>query len=671
MRWRWFFGSLEAMEIYRFGLFELDVEGNELRRSGRRLPLQVQPFALLVLLLRRAGDVVHRDEIRQTLWPPDVHVEFDNSLNAAVSRLRDLLGDAAANPRFIATVPRRGYRFIAPVEVSGAPADQQVPEPSAGAESSRPSKPPWLLGVLGLSAALAVLVWIAMAASRGDPRGEVGRSLSNGEEKATAASPPMRLAVLPITTFGSAADQDHIGDGLTEELIGRLGTLKPQRLAVIARTSVMPYKGEKVGVSEIGSALAVDYLLEGSLRRQDDLVLVTVRLIRVVDQTQLWQRQFERRLIDFFSLQRQISEEVAASLALELLDAPTSPTHATTDPQAYELVLKGQYLLAQRTFEGLQQGLAAFEEAVRRDPQYIAAHLGVAQAWILLGVFDAVLPQQAKVQASAAVDEILRLDANHYGGLLGRAYLRFVFERRWQEAEADFLEVLRLAPNFSEAHQAYAEFLLSQGRFDESQAALSRALELDPLSRVLRAEQCWHAFYARRFDAAIARCRQALEMDRDFLHGQDNLKWVLIRAGREAEAIDAFLRLLVLEGESPATVEHFRRVADDGGIQAMLEQTIAYRLERAAVDVESVVPYDMALDAATAGRHDLAIEWLRRSFQRQETDLVFLGVDPRFDGLRQDPRFQALLAEAQIPPGRLAEAGNVAAVAGRTKGASR
>lgn len=690
-------GRLKRMEIYRFGLFELDAEGGELRRDGLLRPLQEQPLALLLLLLRRRGEVVSREEIRQALWPPDVHLEIANSLNAAVSRLRSALGDTAGQPRFVATVPRRGYRFIAPVAVirgtdaaaateSGHISEQVSPLTGTAEVSKAPSRPSRGLAV---SAALLLLVLFVLlgvwrsrstvpspsSASQPTASGVVSTSASTSaaarpfdpaQDGQVGAAEAMRLAVLPLATFSSDSDQDFIADGLTEELIGRLGTLHPERLAVIARTSVMPYKGSQVGVQQIAEQLDVDYLLEGSLRRQQDAVWITLRLIRVADQTQLWQRQFERRLGDLIELQRTISQDVAASLALELLegsqtvgpdgrgDRQPGSRGTASSAEAYELFLRGQYLLNQRTRHSIEKALASFERAAELDPELVAAQVGIAQAWILAGVFDAALPLRAKDEAMQAIDRVLELEPGNSAGLLARAVVRFVFEWRWREAEADFLAVLERSPNLAEAHQVYSSLLLSQGRYEEALDRLADALTLDPMSLVLRTDQCWYLFHARRFEAAAERCRQTLEMDPQYMHAQDNLKWILIRAGKEPQAIEAFLRLLELEGEDESALQHFRRVAEEDGLQGMLDETIRYRALRAEEDPDAVVPYDQALDAAAAGRKDLAIEWLRKSLARRETDLAFLGVDPRFDSLRSDTRFRQLLRQIQSQSADLA-----------------
>lgn len=652
------------MEIYRFGRFELDAERGELTRAGRRLPLQGQPLALLSLLLRRYPETVTRDEIRQALWPPHVHVEFSNSLNAAVSRLRDVLGDSASNPRFVETVPRKGYRFIAPVDAQldareaetpsassvDVPETVEAPSPPTPVHPRRRRLTLLAMSLLPLLLLIGMTAWRAWQEKMYDDMLDADR-IASQEASAHTEPQSLRLAVLPITTLSSEPDQDFIGDGLTEELIARLGALQPRRLAVIARTSVMPYKGKDVGLQEIARDLSVDHVLEGSLRQQGNTALITVRLVRVADQTQLWQRQFERRLIDFFDLQREIADDVAESLRLQWFGGPADGPQRETDvAEAYELYLLGQYQLQQRLPSSFEAALASFRRAAELDPDYPSAHAGIAQVWILAGIFDAVLPQQAAEEADAAIDRVLALDPDHDMGLLGRAYIRFVFQRQWHDAEEDFRRVLERSPNLSVAHESYAQYLLSQGRFDESLASLQRALDLDPMSLVLRTEQCWHLFYARRFDDAVTRCREALAMDADFLHAQDNLKWVLIRAGREAEAVDAFLRLLELEGDTGDVLDHYRGVAEASGLRGMLQQTIAYRRSVAAEDIERVVPYDMALDAAAVGDVDLALTWLERSMARKETDLVFLAVDPRLDVLRQNPRFERLLRDTKLPP---------------------
>lgn len=627
----------DASTIYRFGLFELDAGAGELRREGVKLALQEQPLALLILLLERAGAVVGREEIRQRLWPPGVHVGFDHGLNAAVRRLREVLGDAAANPRFVATAPRRGYRFIAPVErVERGGFAAAAAAGAARAERHRMRPGPLLAA--GLVLALGVVLGLRL----GGPGADGGGGLS-------AAGERVMLAVLPFANLSGDPEQDFLGDGLTDELIARLGSLAPERLGVIARTSVMRYRAAGVPVDRVGRELGVDYVLEGAVRREGEAVRITSSLVATRDQTPVWSATFNRRMAGLFDLQREIASEVAGSLALELVERPATGTPAAApSPRAAELYLRGRYFWNRRTREGFERALAAFREALEEDPGYAAAYRGLADTYALLGAYDFLRPGEAAQPAREAALTALELDPASAEGYATLGYLLFAYDRDWQGAEANLTRALELNPSLTGAHQAYGVYLSAMGRHDEAVAELEEARRLDPLSLVIQADLAWTLFRARRFEAAAEACRQALELDPGFLVAWDDLKWIAVRMGDEDLACRAFARVVELEGEPPDTVEEVGRLCREEGLPTVLMGSATALLHRA--EKGYVSPYDLALDFAALGKVEEALGWLERSYAEGETDLTGLAVDPRLDVLRADRRFQDLVARVGLPP---------------------
>lgn len=634
-------GPRRSALIHRFGVFELDTAAGTLCRKGRQLPLQEQPLQVLAMLVERPSEVVSRQALRRRLWPADVHVDFDNGINAAVARLREVLGDTAANPRFVATVPRRGYRFIAPVEAVGAPAAPEATSPSPSPPSPSPLSPSppspsqpwwrralgggWKLGALVVAAALTGALVTGLLASR----------------RPAPPSPfaaPMRLAVLPFINLGTDPDKSFLDVALTEELIALLGRLQPQRLRVIARTSVMGYQGSEASIEEIGRRLEVGYVLEGTVQQEGDLVRVTTALVEVAGETRRWSAAFDRRLGSLLTLEREIAAEVAKALALELLaDAPPPAMRG----RAHEHYLEGRYFLFQLTEEGFRKAVRAFEAAIAEDPRAAAAHAGLAQAWAYLGLFDFVPIAEAHPQARARAAEALALDPASAEAHLASALVHHFYGWDFAAAEAAYGRAVVLNPSYADAHFLAAQLYLCRRQFAAAVAAGQRALALDPLSRALNSGLCWLDFAAGEEELGMARCQRALELDPDFLDAWDNLKWIHIRRGDEEAAEQAFIRVVALEKLHLDALGDLHEIAAREGIAGLLRVSVAHPEERLQETGQS--PYNLVLDFASLGEVDQALHWLERAYAQRETDLVYLAVDPRLDPLRQEARFQALL----------------------------
>ncbi len=624
----------ESVLIHRFGVFELDASVPELRRGGRRLPLQEQPLQILETLLERPGEVVSREELRQRLWPPDVHVDFDNGINAAVGRLREALDDAASNPRFVATVPRRGYRFIAPVERLATAADTEPP-PGATVPA------PWRRAFGAGAAKLAALTVVALAV--GAVTGGVLEQWRH-DPQPTLPRPLLRLAVLPFESLASDPGREFLGDALTEELITVLGRLQPERLRVIARTSVMAYKGQDAGIDEIGRRLDVDFVLEGAVRQEGDAVRVNAALVEVAGQTRIWSATFDRRLVSLMALEREIASEVTGALALELLEPEPS---TAADSPAHELYLEGRYFLGRLTGASFDKAIRAFEAALEQDPRLAAAHAGLAGAWVFKGLFDFAPRREVYPRALASAERALELDPSSAEGHLVLALIHFLYEWDFAEAEAAFERALALNPSRAEAHLFAADFQASLGRSDDAVAAAERALELDPLSLAVNVDVGWRLFVAGREEEAIERCHRALELDDDFLEAWDVLKWIHIRRGDEKQAIAAFFRVVELEELHADGLPEQRQLAARDGLAGLLRDSLKDPEKRIREGGQS--PYNLVLDYAALGEVDTALDWLERSFAERETDLVHLAVDPRLDVLRGDARFRSLLARVGLP----------------------
>src|SRR5262245_25663349 len=405
-----------------FGSFEVDLESGELRRQGVKIKLQDQPFRLLALLLERAGEVVTREELRDELWPADTFVDFDHSLNTAVRKLREALGDSAETPRFVETLARRGYRFMAPVAEQGPTAQ---PAPSADVEVAAPSPPlttrwpPFARRVVVIAAVLSSAALVAYW---------VG-----GRPRARPQPARLTLAVLPFDNLSGDADQEYLSDGLTEEMITQLGRLEPNRLKVLARSSTWKYKRAVRDIGQLRRELGADYVLEGSLRRAGERVRVTAQLVKVDDQAQVWAETYERDLRDALIVQSEVAEAVARTITVTL--TPAAQTRLARarpiNAEAYEDYLRGRFFWNRRTEAALKQALGYFREAIAADPEYAPAYSGLADSYLSLGassIVGGLPPRQAMPEAKAAALKALQIDGTLAAAHTSLAMVQLLYE---------------------------------------------------------------------------------------------------------------------------------------------------------------------------------------------------------------------------------------------------
>jgi len=506
---------------YRFGVFELDTRAGELLKQGRRVKLRGRPLDILLLLLLRQGDVITREELRQRLWSADTFVDFDHGLNAAVNRLREALGDSAENPRFIETLPKRGYRFIAPVTASAKPSGPSATAmPSVdiargavtvgGAPSVADSASPGRRGALQVSAAsrwvlllatsaLLSAIEIAFVYLRVIPTGHAGTS-------------KMTLAVLPFQNLSTDADQDFFSDGFTEEMIAELGKLDPQHLGVIARTTTMLYKNARKTVGEIRRELGVDYVLEGSIRRADRRIRITAQLVQTSDMTHLWAESYDRDVSDVLAIQSEVAMKIARSLTLALNQTPAGNRTSSSFP-AYELCLRGRAFREQATEEGARKAIEYFERAIALDPGYAPAHSGLADSFWLLGApgWEVDQPSVLLERAKASAERALALDPQlaEAHAVMAMVRLSYQWDRAGSQREIEV--ALRLNPSSALAHQYYSTTLTTLQRFDDAIAEARRAMDLDPLSAPAATTLGIRFLYARRYDEATAQFTKTLE----------------------------------------------------------------------------------------------------------------------------------------------------------------
>ncbi len=570
--------------IYRFGAFELDTRTGELRRDGLLVRLQPQPCKVLTLLVRRASEMVSREEIYAAVWG-DTVVEESN-LNFCIKQIRAALGDDADSPLFVETLPKRGYRFIAPV--------------------AKPAR------------------------------------VSTVATKTT-------LVVLPFKNLSGELEQDYFSQGITEEMIAQLGRLRPQQLGVIARTTAMHYKDTDKRVDQIAMELGADYVLEGSVRRSGQRVRITAQLIQASDQTHLWAETYEQELTDILAIQKQVAEQTAGSLTLELLPAQRAAMAraVTKNSTAYEAYLRGRYFWNRRTEDGFQKAMHYFQEAIKNDPAYSPAFAGLADCYNTLGLYGAFPPSQARQGARTNAELALALDDASAEAHTSLAYANVLWEWDWPAAEAEYRKALDLNPNYVTAHHWYALFLAPMGRFAEAFAQMDHSLELDPLSLALNSHLGWLLYFARRYDAALEQLHKTVEMDPSFPLTHYFLGLVYARKSLLEEAVEELQQAIELSGTHPGAVAALGHVHGLAGRKAEAKK-LAGRLEQLSGQ-RCVSPYYMAFVYAGLGDSEEAFVWLRKAYEERSGWLVHLKVEPGFDSLRSHSRFQELLRLIRFP----------------------
>jgi TolB-like protein/DNA-binding winged helix-turn-helix (wHTH) protein/Tfp pilus assembly protein PilF len=595
---------------FRFGVYELDSERGELSRSGVLVRLQAKPLRLLSLLVARANETVSREEIRRHVWPSDVHVEFDQGINACIKQIRAALHDDADQPRVVQTVQRGGYRFLLPVE----PLEAAGPAP-------RRSKP-WVGPAIGAAAGVVSLIVLGAMF-----RAELAGLFSH-------RSQPV-LAVLPFKVFDAVKEDAFFRDSLADEVITQLGRRYGARIAVIARTSVMKYDDTTRGIGLIGNELGADFVLEGSVRRVGDRIRVNAQLIRVADESHVWASAFQRESGDLLKLQVELGETIADGLALKLAPNAGAMAGATT-PEAYERYLRGRHLLRVGRPVRARQAL---EAVVAADPGFAPAWAALAQSYQLLGAEDVAMRQRAKdaITRALALDDQLPEAHN----LL--AMIRFYQDYDAEGARQSFERAIEQNPAYAEAHENFAAYFSTLGRHDEAIAQVQQARRLDPLSSMVNSDVGWYYYFARRYDEAVLHSKRTLELDPKFFWANLCIQLSYLQRPDWQGAIPFARQEMTDAGVSKDLLDALaspdRKTALGAYWRWRLESIVA--LQR----TEPVEPTTFAQIHMALGEKDKAMAELEQAFEaRAGWILPFLNVDPLFDPLRDDPGFRDLVA---------------------------
>lgn len=653
---------------YQFGPFELWVQTRELYNQGVKLKLRPQAYQVLALLLEHAGECVTRDELQKRVWPSNTFVDFENGLNTAIKQLRASLNDSVTEPRYIETLPRLGYRVIVPVtyqagvsvvasagadaqrvaesaqvsesarslaNVAIPPAQYQPPATSAPATSAATTPRNWRWVAAGIVSVVTIAGLLAVWKWR-HPR---------PAPQSAAHHVRTMLAVLPFDNLTGDETQDYFSDGLTEEMIAQLGKLDAKEFGVIARTSVMHYKHTSEKMDQIGGELGVQYVLEGSVRRDADKVRISAELIEVDGQRQLWAQEYDRELTNLLTVQAEIAREISDSIELTLGSAQRGDVvrQAALTPaayRAYDLYLKGLYFWNKRTGEGLEQASAYFQQAIAEDPSYAPAYAGLANSYSLMasyGLFPAAINMP---KARAAAEKALELDDKLPAAHCALALILENYDWDWNAAEKEYRRAIELNPDYATAHQWYAELLMWRGRFDEALRESELARQLDPLSLIIATDQGALYYFSRQYDRAIQQLQGVLELDPAFPRAH-MVVIVYVQQGRYAEALASLDKWQ--QGDGAAQTKPWMLVY----IHGCSGQKEKARAELKNLQAENrkhpVEPYAMAFASVGVGNKEAALDWLEKAYGQHSNGLTSLKVDPAYDPLRGDPRFQELL----------------------------
>jgi TolB-like protein/Flp pilus assembly protein TadD len=452
------------------------------------------------------------------------------------------------------------------------------------------------------------------------------------------------MAVLPFQNLTGDASQDYFSDGLTEEMIAQLGNVDPDHLGVIARTSVMHYKNTQESLDQIGRELGVQYVLEGSVRRDSNKVRITTQLIQMKDQSHVWAREYDRDVVHLLSLQGEIAKEVTVEIHRTLGRAWTEPASQTSSApksyEAYDFYLKGQYFFNQRNAAGFEKAIDFFQQATTKDPNYARAYAGLADCYALIGGYSERPQTDFMPKARAAATRAVELDGNLAEAHTALALIVQNYDWDWQTAEREFRRAIELNPNYATAHHWYAEHLTWLGRFDEALRENERARQLDPLSLIIAADNGATLYYSRQYDRAIAQFRTVREMDPNFSRA-GVIRLAYEQKGLFVNALEELEKWRRAYGDQPWTWSELAYVYGRSGQQAQAEHALQKLLQldqRQPVDPAAIVWAYVGI-----GNKDQAFAWMEKAYSQHSNTLTTLKVEPRFDPLRSDPRFQDLL----------------------------
>lgn len=644
--------SLQEKHFYQFGPFRLDPWKRRLLRGDELISLTPKAFDTLLALVQQSGKTIEKDDLMKAVWP-GVVVE-ENNLNQHITALRKSLGDSRQESQYIATIPGLGYRFVADVtrvdvpsasesESSTKPVQTQfVPAPAVTSETVAAPAPQQASDrrIRPFHIVLAILALLAVAA--------VVFALWK-KDKEVPAQLITSIAVLPLENLSGDPEQEYFADGMTDTLIGDLA--KIEELRVISRTSSMHYKGTKKSLPQIANELKVDAVVEGTVQRIGERIRVSAQLIHGSTDRHLWAEIYERDVQNVFDLQNEIARAIAAQVKIKMSQAdqvrlaPRRPVN----PKAFDDYLQGRYLYwNKRTEANLNKAISYFQSAIQADPSYALAYAAMADCYNTMGTVavGALPPIEARARAEEAALKALEIDSTLAEAHSALGYVRH-FNWSWTTAEEEFKRAIALNPNYANAYNYYAGFLMSRGRVDEAIAASNRARELDPLSLAISVQRGFLLENARRYDEAIEQLQSVVALDQNHYQAYWMLGHTYAVSGRYDQGVESAEKAVELSGRAPGALGTLGFVYGLAGRKAEAEKVLNELLDlnnRRYVTSAAIAYVYIGL-----GDKDRAFVWLEKAYQERSNFIAYLSVVPLVDSLRSDPRFSDLLRRVGLP----------------------
>jgi TolB-like protein/DNA-binding winged helix-turn-helix (wHTH) protein/Tfp pilus assembly protein PilF len=651
-------GNQHSPTVISFGPFEADLHTQELRKQGVRLRLPGQSFHILSMLLKHPGELVTREELQQALWPSDTHVDFERGVNAAVNRLRDIMGDSADNPTFIETLPRRGYRFIAPVQIPVSQ-DDKIPGSIKQQETDQQetSRGTALLKLGGLAATVvvptssaeylvtgikqhklaAVVALLVLAA------GLVG--LAAYLHVRNTEVPIGSIAVLPFVNPNNDPNIEYLSDGIPESIINSLSQLP--NLKVMSRNSVFHYKGKDRDAQQVAKEMNVQAVLTGRVTQRGDRLSINVELIDAQDNSQIWGHQYNRNLTDVFAVQEEIAKEISEKLRLKLrgTERQQLAKRPTENLKAFQYYMQGRAYAHRRTREDLLEAIHYCEKAIEEDRNYALAYAGLADAYTNLGSRSYVAPQEGRRKAEEAAHKALTLDENlaEAHATLGQAYTLFT-PSNFSPGDRELRRAIELSPSLAVAHHYLGVSLVRQGRLDEGSEELLKARELDPLSSIIARAVGLPYYLKRDYGRALELLRQANELGPAF-----TTVWeigVYTHNQLFDEALAELEKAKQDRKGDPLLIYSTGMVYAAQGRRAEALQIIKELEEMSGASLSQA--HWIAKIHAALNEKELALAWLERSLAAGAIGAFFKD-EPVWDPIRSDPRFADLVRRMGIP----------------------
>ncbi len=650
--------------FYDFGAYRVDEAERLLLRGDEVVPLTPKAFDILLVLVESSGHVLTKDELMKRVWPDTIVEEANLSHN--IYKLREALGDSTQEQRYIKTIPRRGYRFVADVRevtngeldllvqetsqsrivieeqveppnvIDVTPAPFQVQPAPALLEGKRAKRRniTILLAIVALMASVLVVYYFVRKRNVAPVQAQQFRS----------------LAVLPLKPLGAASSDDaYLGPGLADALITRLSNVR--QIVVRPTSAVLKYASPQADLVAVAREQQVDAVLDGSFQRAGERVRVTIQLVRGLDGSPLWAETFDEKFTDIFAVQDTISAKVADALALKLSGSERKllERHYTENTEAYQLYLKGRfYWLGSKTEERMRKSIEYFNRAIEVDPNYALAYSGLADGYVVLGTFYVMAPKEAFAKAKVAATKAVQLDDTLAEAHASISIIKLLHEFDWPGYEREYRRVIELNPNYATAHYEYAQYLAAMGRFEEATREGKRAQELDPISVTFAEISAWMFYFARDYDGAIAEQRKVVEFDPNNFAPHRRLGLAYLQKKMNAEALAEIQQSRALSGGNAEEIGYLGYAYAVTGKRAAALKVLDELQEQS--QHRYVSPYLIALIHTGLSNKDQAFIWLEKAYEDRSVNLMYLKVEPILDPLRSDPRYADLMRRMNLTP---------------------